>query len=73
MQLKPCPHCGSEAELVESHGSMKSWPSVNIVCQNKDCYGSMHVTYDEFSCNHEELKAKMVKCWNNRVAILKEN
>jgi hypothetical protein len=71
--LKPCPHCGSEAKFTETYGNMKSFPSLNIVCKNKDCFGSMHVIYDEFDLhekgqNTDQLKQKMADCWNRRDA-----
>jgi hypothetical protein len=70
-RLSPCPHCGSDAKFTETHGNMKSFPSVDIVCKNKDCYGSMHVTYDEFYMHETKqdtngLKRKMAECWNRR-------
>jgi hypothetical protein len=70
-RLSPCPHCGSDAKFTETHGNMKSFPSVDIVCKNKDCYGSMHVTYDEFHMHETKqdtngMKRKMAECWNRR-------
>lgn len=53
--------------MVETHGNMKSFPSVNIVCQNEDCFGSMHVTYDEFSVDLKNLQLRVAECWNKRV------
>ena len=68
--LAPCPHCGSPAKFTRSDGSSKSWPSLNIVCESKDCYGSMHVEYDEFKIDEKDLKRKMAACWNSRTRTL---
>lgn len=67
IELKGCPHCGSKAKFVDSPGNMRAFPTLSIVCENKDCFGNMTVAYDEFSRpDMDASKRKMADCWNKR-------
>ncbi len=58
-RLAPCPHCGSAARLVDTHGGYA------IVCDNKNCLGQMRIQFG--SCDNKELfLKKLVSDWNKR-------
>lgn len=56
--LKQCPFCGSDAEMVVGHGSLTINKYV-VVCKNEDCSASVGI----FSKSREEA----IESWNRRV------
>lgn len=57
--LKPCPFCGKNAELITSQNGFA------VVCADKNCLGLMQIHYG--SCDYEEVfKQKLIANWNKR-------
>lgn len=55
--LKPCPFCGGEAEVVKAHSNTTEFPYV-VVCKNDLCNASV----GRFSTSRE----KAIEAWNTR-------
>ena len=55
-ELKPCPFCGSEAELNESESGL---PIFSIWCKNENCIAGA-VQVKDFN------KERLVNAWNTR-------
>lgn len=55
--LKPCPFCGGEAEIVKAHSNTTEYPYV-VVCKNDLCNASV----GKFSTSRE----KAIEAWNTR-------
>ena len=59
VKLAPCPHCGSDAELVDI------FYGYAIVCTDKNCFGGMRIKYG--SCDdRERFLNKLITDWNKR-------
>lgn len=58
-ELKPCPFCGSEVNLVHIHNGFA------VVCSDKNCLGQMRITYER--CDNKEIfLEKLLSDWNKR-------
>ena len=58
-ELKPCPFCGEEVELVSVSFGFA------IVCQGRNCLGGMSVKYG--SCDNKAIfLEKLIADWNSR-------
>lgn len=55
-ELKPCPFCGGEAEVIKAHQIFER-PYV-VICKNTKCRASL----GEFSSTREEA----IEAWNRR-------
>lgn len=59
IELKQCPFCGGEVQLVQSQGGFA------VVCKSLNCLGGMSIKHG--SCDNQEIfLRKLVADWNNR-------
>lgn len=62
-ELKPCPFCGGEAEIIKSHGqkidtrTMPYRVALAVACKNMECGANMGNWYE---------RAEAVAAWNRR-------
>ena len=56
IDLKPCPFCGAEMNLI--NGELKAWHSLN-------CFFLM-LKDSEVDMTQEEINARFVEAWNRR-------
>ncbi|WP_422388824.1 Lar family restriction alleviation protein [Keguizhuia sedimenti] len=70
-RLKPCPDCGSSAELMESHYLESGKPYSYIFCTNKQCIHHNHnIASHHFSGDDETSNsARAIADWNERTSI----
>ena len=59
-ELRKCPFCGGEAEVVKAHSNASEFPYV-VVCKNDLCNASV----GRFSASRE----KAIEAWNTRKPI----
>ena len=55
-ELKKCPFCGGEAEVVKAHGAAM-FP-YTVVCKENECSASVGI--------FKETREKAIEAWNNR-------
>ena len=63
-ELKSCPFCGGEAELIEPDGS---WACYHVHCNNECCIGWKTIDSSFL------IAEKAIKAWNNRAERTCEN
>ena len=56
-ELKKCPFCGGEAEVVKVHSGVAMFP-YTVVCKSNECSASVGV--------FKETREKAIEVWNNR-------
>lgn len=56
-ELKKCPFCGGEAEVVKVHSGVAMFP-YTVVCKSNECSASVGV--------FKETREKAIEAWNNR-------
>ena len=56
-ELKPCPFCGGEAEVVKVHSGVAMFP-YTVVCKSDECSASVGV--------FKETRGKAIEAWNTR-------
>ena len=69
MDIKPCPMCGSSAEMdctaaIECYG--RDWQTLCIECTKENdpkCWMSLSLNYDAFYVN--DSITKLISCWNS--------
>lgn len=66
--LKPCPNCGSEAELIESYYLESEKPYSYVHCTNPNCSLHQHnLGIEHFSGEDESHNTEhAVAAWNER-------
>ena len=57
-ELKKCPFCGGEAEVVKAHSGVAMFP-YTVVCKSDECSASVGV--------FKETRGEAIEAWNNRV------
>lgn len=73
--LKPCPFCGGEAELIETEESWMGPGLILVKCKNGPCscqtpaLAKPSVESQRWTTRHDELDRKeaVIKIWNRRV------
>lgn len=63
--MKECPHCGSEAELIQGHysGHGEGWPTYFVRCVNCRAQGP---TFPSIDWPKDDDQDKAVEAWNKR-------
>ena len=64
-KIKPCPFCGSEAEIEDN--SLSNLKYFTVKCSNENCGASVHF------CGKSESREEILSAWNNRTICLKIN
>ena len=57
--LKPCPFCGGEAELIDTHDNWNNTTIFRVNCPNTDCHISCYTGW----CY---TKKETIEQWNTR-------
>lgn len=61
IEIKPCPFCGSEAEIFTMYGDYATCDVV--VCKTDGCRGSKDYAWSDIRCTEDDA----IKLWNKRV------
>lgn len=69
-KLKPCPFCGSEAELVVlDHMNSDTTRWHKVMCKNVfGCGAELGSAISSWSCNYEKEVDQLMARWNRRVS-----
>lgn len=66
-ELKPCPHCGSEAEFFVHNNFGEDYKTLIIDC--KECFACMELMIDAYTSaeDFEKAKKELFEAWNRRI------
>lgn len=64
IELKPCPFCGGEAELIESGNDYIGYNKTEIKCRS--CSAKQTHRWIKFKYDYEFVHTKTIEAWNKR-------